>query len=661
MAVAAALFAVVLPAKGSADEGEIRVVVPAKKPSRPAHFFWKFKSANGAAPRIGKFACGSYWVAPAEGDKGVILESLKGTPEEEGWLTCDADPITERHGLLNGKNNYGSHDPSENIIPRLPMTFEPEPDSCVSLVAAMQRDESATSKGGTKLIVGEVVDAYCIVTVLPTVPKNGGRDMIRPNITGVRKEFLTWDDFDLSRLPTYPFINGKSAEEWAETALRWRHSSEVFGMGTEGEGKNGKVIRIFSEGGRAFRSEIFFPSGYGATVAAAFNDDVLSLFSAANSLEQKKEALAAMLAYGLDIYHARYNYGDNAPKVWTSGAGQHVGQFLPPVFAAALLRDPEKADRLRMTAITNHAPDPKEQGPQELRQIRRGVTGVLLWGDGHPFSVQQDGFRVPFRRYWSDFTASKCYDGYEGTDKPNANKGKKTIADPYGYIDGPANKPGTSYMGVAMGPMRSFAAVMILMPAVRSVVNTDAPIEYVDRVERHGVWAWPDPVAIPAKEDQDGLDLWRSLKGAKEWGVTWGARPDDPRFAIENGKGRFRSLHGKPIATVYESPRAKRNWSHIITLYDGLKYEDNAVELGVVVAPEIFFSDGDAPAAYLTCATPDAVIHYTLDGSLPTRNSPVYKDQPIPVREGMEVKAFARLDGKKDSKIRSKVYQRFHK
>jgi len=643
-----------------ASDGTIKVVIPAESPSRPAHFNWLFKSANGSAPQVGQFACGSYWVAPAAGNEGVTMVSLTGNPEWKGaakdLLSCDADPVTEKHGLLSGENNYGSYDDAEGILPRLPVTFEPAVGSCVSLVAAMQRNEAATSKGGTRLIVGEVADAYCVVTILPSVPKSGGRDMIRPNITGATKELLTWDDFDLTRLPKVDFLDGKSAEEWAIAQRRWRNSTEIFGIAAEVETERwGKRFQKFSEGGRAFRAHLLV-SNYGSGTAHTFNSDVLSMFSADNSLEDIKPALAAMLAYGLDIYHARYDIGEMARKRWSSGAGQSLGQFLPPVLAAALLKDETKAHRLRKTPITNHGNDPGEFGPQELRQIKRGVTGVLLWGDGHPIVRPENKMVEQDWRYWAGLTKGKCYDGYAGKKTPNPNTGKKTSADPYGYIDGPGIQPGSAYMGVSLGGFRSFAAAMILMPQIRSIVNTDAPIEYVDRVTRHGLWTWPDPVAAPAKLDQDTARTWWSAEGCREWGKTWGPNLKDIRFAIEGGEGRFKSLHGHRYEkSGYESLQALRNWEQIISLYDGPRFEDNDVEVGMVVAPEIIFATGDNPRARLFCATPDARIYYTLDGSEPNGNSALYEGNPIPVDAGTVVRAVTRLEGKRSSSVRSKA------
>ena len=640
-----------LPAAAYAAEASISVVIPAKKPSRAAHFNWHFTSANGAAVQTGQYACGSYWVAPAVGDNAVVLTALKGSPDwDDDLLSCDADPITERHGLLSGKNNYGSYDASENILSTLPHTLKAAKNSCISLVAAMQRNEEKTSKGGTRQIVGEVVDAYCMVTVLDAAPSGDSKNMLRPNITGSKKEFLTWNDFDLDRLPSYDFIKGNSDDTWKSVARTWGHSTEIFGLSAEIMTKrHGLKFRKFSEGGRAFRSHLLIHN-YAAGTAQRFNSNVLSLFANDGDMsESKRQALAAMISYGLDMYHARYNYGDTKRKAWNSGAGQSLGTLIPPVLAAALLKDESKAHQLRKMAITNHHKDAGLRGPQELRQIKRGVTGVLLWGDGNPIVRNNNNMTQQDWRYWADFSSSKCYDAYPG--KGNPHRGKKTAADPYGYIDGPANKPGSSYMSVSLGGFRATAAIMILMPSVRNVVNTDNPIEYVDRLTRHGLWTAPDPLAPPAKVDQETAKLWWSAKGVQEWGKTWGVKLDDVRFAIENGEGRFKSLHGKPFKGGYESGQARDNWDTIIAMYDGAKFEDHQVGLDQVVAPEILFETGDKPLAHIFCQTPDSLIVYTTDGSTPNRDSTPYVGKPIPVDSKTQIKAIAYLDGKKPSHI----------
>ena len=651
-----------------AAETGVQVVLAAtgaQKGSVDAHFNWVFSSEGDQALRTGQFACGTYWVAPAQGEHSIIFKSLTGNPKNTGKkkdrLSCDDDPVVEGHGLLSGKNGYGSYQASENLLTELPKTFTPSKGSCISLVAAKER----LGGGGTKGITGEVVDAYCVVTLLAEVPVDNGNNMIRPNIVGTHKEFLTWDDFDLTRLTTHDFIPGTiSAGEIETVRQRWSHSIEVFGgLPTQVQTKEGLKFKKFSEGGRAFRSHILVDD-YSSGMAAAFNGDALSLLSSSVSIEQKKPYLAAMLAYGLDLYHGRYHIGDTAPKIWSSGAGQSMGSFLPPVLAAALLKDPSKANVLRAVApLSFIGSGPLYATPQELRQIRRGQSGVLLWGDGHKSGNRlQEEIGPTDKRYWSDILTSRCYDNYVGKRKPDPNRGKKTTADQYGYIDGPANKPGTAYMGVTSGVFRGFAAVMILCPAVRSVVNSDAPIEYVDRLVRHGVWTWPDPVAIPSAAEQDTASVWKGVDGAPGWGKTWGPNLKDWRFAIEDGKGRFKSLHGeKRKKFYYGSGVAEQNWETIIQLYDGKRFEDYAVDLKTCVEPEIFFvpQDAEGKTARVIMWSPsiNAKLHYSLGQEKPSESGLIFDPEvELLVQEGCTVNVMALHNSKAASQIATGTY-----
>lgn len=54
-------------------------------------------------------------------------------------------------------------------------------------------------------------------------------------------------------------------------------------------------------------------------------------------------------------------------------------------------------------------------------------------------------------------------------------------------------------------------------------------------------------------------------------------------------------------------------------------------------------------------ALPDVTIHYTLDGSRPTRNSPVYSE-PLVLKRTTTVKAMAVLDGCISSPVSSKTF-----
>jgi trimeric autotransporter adhesin len=79
------------------------------------------------------------------------------------------------------------------------------------------------------------------------------------------------------------------------------------------------------------------------------------------------------------------------------------------------------------------------------------------------------------------------------------------------------------------------------------------------------------------------------------------------------------------------------------TMNDGYPYLAVGTGFGVVSAPSFSHASGyyDSPfQLVLYCATPNATIHYTLDGSEPTAQSPLYT-APIPINTMTTVKAFA--------------------
>jgi len=604
--------------------------------SREAHFNWLVESENGSEARMGQYACGSWWVAPAADDTGgVRLLSLSGNSENSGpdadLLSLDANPSPSSHGLLDGSKNYGSYNSNEDELRNLPKVFDPSTGSAISLVAAMQRPEGLTipssegggvvSSAGTKSIKGEAVDAYCVLTILDVPPANEGTNSIRPNIIGDKKEFLTWADFDLSKIPTHDFIPRSTIESFETQRLRWNHSTEVFSMRTW----NGTSFASYSEGGRAFRPHILHHN-YAGGRAASINNSIISMLGGNNTIEEKKPLLASLVAHGLDIWHFRYGRAD-FPGAWSSGAGQWGGQFMPAVFATALLLDNSKSNKLRETAALNIGADRDQRGPQEMRQILRGNTGVLLWGDGHN-PTQAPTTKIPdaTRRYWNDLKWGSCYRG--ATRPCNYNVGKKTTADPHGYIDGPPAKPGTNYFGIGTGNQRGFAAIMVLFPEARSIVNSDDVIEYTDRVHRNGLWTYPDPVASVSLIDQEGCNIWSSPGdgiGCSEYRNTWGPTLEDARFAHEDGLGRFFELHGTRIDMAYTSPLAESNWDSIMELYDGPRFEDNFVDLGKAVKPDIIVVPSQSTfTVHMRSGTTGAEIKYTIDGSDPSNISATY-------------------------------------
>jgi hypothetical protein len=510
---------------------------------------WSFNSGGGDA-KCGQFANGDYWISPANGQSTVTITGI--TTTSPGPITADVDPVMESMGLMNNAKTYGNYSSGENILPSLPIAYT----GINSIVAAIQRAEGTEGDCGTA-IAGQCVDSYNVVTVLQSVPGGAGSTVLRPNITGSSKVLLSLTDFDFTILPSNAILTGTNTAGFEAIRQRWSHSTEIFGLGNS----NGTY---YSEGGRAFRSHILIDD-YASGVARQWNDDMMVIFSASNSFPEKQAALVAMLSYGFDIYNAMYNSG--VTRFWGTGAGQHQGKFLPPVFMAALAKS--SIYRTNLITVKDHIRDHAYSGPVELQQINLGINGPV-WGDTPLYTgVNYQG------AYWQNLFSSQCYDGATGTCN-TTTYGDKVQHDPYNYIDGPPNKPGTNYMPVTMGPETGFAAAMILMPQIFDIVNYGDIIQYIDRVKSHGVQAANDPCVTPDSRENLATCSAYTNSNCIYYGVTWGPvtptsmtsdcikTPTPPYTQV----GRFLSVDGATITAHYTSAQVEANWTAIRELYD---------------------------------------------------------------------------------------------
>lgn len=524
---------------------------------RSITFDWTFHSGGGPA-RCGQFANGDYWVAPAAGETSVTVTAIAGSGS--GDIYADADPQIEAMGLLS--HDYGNLDSSESIVPQLPVTF----DHAASLVAVIQRDEAQFGNCGTNAIVGCCAEAYHVVTILDTVPPGNGAEILRPSITESEKELLSWDDFDLNRLPVFDYLDGTDSAGLESIRKVWSHHVEVLAMrDTAGEG--------YSEGGRAFRADLV-TDDYAATVAQAWHRHLMYLLSGDHPVEELKPALAAMLTYGKDIYFNVYAPDGTRERWFGVGAGQSLGRFPPAVFFAALSVDPQYGDVLSRASTTQVNVGGKSV--HELDQVNLGHNGPV-WGDHDDFENKYD-----VGRYWGEALKVQTFEGTSG-DFPSVVGGKKTYRDPYGYIDGPGIGPGSAYMSVSAGPVIAFAAEMCMIPEVCAIVNYPALVVYANRIITYGILAGNDPCAPPdPRENPETCDCYRAT-GCEYYGLsntgeaTWGPHPDSVAAGnwyacIENGTdpvsglpqhGRFTSYDGKEAGLGYPVWQALNNWEAI--------------------------------------------------------------------------------------------------
>lgn len=515
---------------------------------RKVSFSWAFKS-GGANAACGQFANGDYWIAPAPGQNDVSITEVKSSGG--GALYVDENPTIDAMGFLS--NDYGNLSPSENILTGLPKSFS----SNTSLVAAIQRNESQNGACGTKSIVGSCVDAYNVVTILDSIPENAGSSVLRPNISRTTKDLLSWNDIDLSRLPSKAFFDGGDSEELDTIRTTWSHQIEALAL-RKLDGSS------FSEGGRAFRADLV-TDDYATTVAQHWHTDLMTIFSSQNSFAQKQSALAAMIIYGKDIYFSIFNEAGEQERIFGSGAGQWLGRYPAAVFFAAMTKDPQYGAALK---VSSSRLDVGANEIQELSQLHRGPNGPV-WGDKKDIYNQYD-----LGRYWGEMLAYKAYEGASGE---SVKFGKKTFRDPYALIDGPGSLPGSLYASVSAGPIKSFAAAMLLIPQMCEIVNNDSPVDYAIRITSVGLQTANDECAPPDPRETS-CDTYRA-EGCKYYGLsntgtaTWGPNPNDLTQCIKNGidpitnkpqTGRFSSKHGQDFDIGYSVYQVENNWEAIL-------------------------------------------------------------------------------------------------
>ncbi|WP_139309914.1 hypothetical protein [Teredinibacter haidensis] len=522
--------------------------------------------------RVGQFLDGSYFAVPAEGNSSVTINTLTSVG---GPVRADENPVYQRHGLTDNTKNYGSHNATETLT--LPVARS----AATSIVAAIQKDEATNGNCGTSAIVGECLDAIFTLTILPTVP---ALNTLRPALSTVEKDLLTLDDFDLTEIPHINYFNGPGAPSDIEKARkRWTQQTEIFSvLDLDGQ--------IFSEGGRAWRSDIY-GGNYGSSTAQSLNTAWSWVMSAdLNNAEEYaayQGLIAALLVYGKDLYHAIYN-GETQVARWGGGAGQSHGKIIPITLYATLKKD-NAQEYSHLSQLIRKVGLLGGQVPPEMNQINTGINGPI-WGDGadpHLLTTYDVG------AYWGNILKQQCFDGASGTCNPNS--GKKSQVDPHRYIDGPP-APGTAYYTVSFGSNQAFAAVMLLFPEVRDMINAgatdeyaaykDASISFIQRVVTQGLHTAPDPCAPPdAREDPSVCDAYRS-RNCEYYGLsntgeaTWGPDPADTNWedgisCILNNSGgntgqngRFTSQHGSQLnPSGYITWNFYENWPELYRLY----------------------------------------------------------------------------------------------
>ena len=133
----------------------------------------------------------------------------------------------------------------------------------------------------------------------------------------------------------------------------------------------------------------------------------------------------------------------------------------------------------------------------------------------------------------------------------------------------------------------------------------------------------------------------------------WRIKTHDTGYTVNNASSASRSIQ-KHSSTNMFGPYA--DGQDVVAIY--VEKSDEPVEPEQVATPTFDPAEGEyteAQTVTITCETEGAAIHYTVDGTEPTAESPVY-NEAIAVGQTMTIKAIAMKEGMTDSEIAEVTY-----
>lgn len=477
----------------------------------------------------GTFIDGSPWVAPAQKRGYVQINSVSpflydpAHPDFTSPQTLGIQQNIDGTGL--GGDYQGllptasqKYHTSLDVRNQLPLVVQPGADG-VSLSTVQFINKNRTSQ-----LKSQCVKCASILTILDEPPVT---PCFRPSPYAGDRTIYRPSDFDLN-LPQLPEVDLSSNTTPYQTIINWW-----------GQPWLEHVSAMSGEFGRAFVPNVENGTGYSADVAQHLHDHILSLLGTDPLTGDKLQALYSLIQAGIDVYGAwKSGFG------WYGGAGQGLGRRARITLFGALINDPVKKDEI--ANLREYYGDNKIPF-QEDEQVRDRGHGPV-WGDKPASEVE----------YWAGVLAGNAFAGAIGPEiVPTTNA--RNLRDPYGYIDGPAMKPGESYMSCcSTGPMQSYVLIMKLWPAFEYAAgNYDLPV-FIDRLLNQGIKTLPDACATPTP---NGSGL----------GVLWGPNPNKPGECITvdeaalaghpNPVSRYAHLDGNPITIYRQSLLTRELWA----------------------------------------------------------------------------------------------------
>lgn len=513
--------------------------------------------------RCGQFNDGTFWVVGTDPKAGVELTAISAS----GYLA----PYTHRSGtrypgggtcgaMVNPRAPYGqgqvrqgllpdnqAYDASLDLTASLPALVPPhssvvtctyeqfvaDPDGGGPQTAVNGDDREpveCVTSGQPVRISRKCVRQYAVLTVLPEVPSHNGALTFRPAMSqSGAKTLYTENDMDYTRVPSHRAVSRSSQKHSLGTIVtRWGAPfPDVYMMIGASQG------RLYSPMGQLGNG-----IEYGGDIAREYMTAVLSVMGR-ERVAEKKPAINALIQSGIDVY---WNWQEGAR--YPAGATQYAGRYPRMLFFAALTTDPEV--RADVMAVMDPERYPLAEDFHETGQIRvHPATGRLLWGDIQGYNWENRGEKCSVANYWNSMVLAQCYAG--ATHGCNIQQSNQRICrDPYGHIDGPAERPGAFYASTSFGVFHALALAFRMMPAYAEVYNSTRVQEFIAArypykrdLRRFRALAGPDPCAPPpAVESRTcGGPNGRTLASCGGYGTTWGHDPETGTCIA--GSGRF--------------------------------------------------------------------------------------------------------------------------
>jgi len=514
-------------------------------------FTW---TVNGydAALQTGTFYDGSPWVAPASSGGAVRLTALTPAtydPIEAGYDNPSSLGIARNMSTASLGSSLQGYLPTSieyhqalDIRNQFPLVTIPNSEGVISLAAPEFQHEARET-----ILNSQATKCYSILTVLDSPPSgSGSNEYFRPSPFSADKTIYKSEDFTFITLPTEADVTNSVNTSTYATIKSWWQQAWA--------GEN--VASFNAELGRGFIPDVGPSNGYSADVANALHDHILSCFGTDPLATDKKDSVYALLQSGIDIYG-----GWKSGYLWQAGAGQGLGRRARISFFGALITNTTIKDEIAGIRSAAETVGTEDIPFQEDKQVHKDASGsnVAIWGDLSPSFLQNKS------TYWDMCVGGNAFDGAIGPPVDLASSARNA-GDPYLYIDGPAQEPGTQYMGCcSTALMQGYVLIMRMWPEFAYVAGNTILPEYIDRViDDVGVWTTGDVCAPP-----DPRDI-ATGKPYDYYGVTWG--DDGAGNCITNTEattaghpnspttGRHSLLHGTAVSLLRNSALMVELW-----------------------------------------------------------------------------------------------------